>query len=276
MLLLLLIVLLPELWAIVLSLMDYRLGQPIRFIGFGNYGRILSDGQFWSSVYRNLLFTVAAVGSQMLLGLAIALLLATTFNMQRLWVSLILAPMAASPAVAAVTWKYLLNFNIGPINYLLESIGGERLQWLADPTLAMVSVILVYVWHSTPHVVLMLYPARMTFPTPLYEAARIDGAGRWKSFLYITLPLLRPALYVALVFRIMISFRVFGWVWTLTQGGPVGATEILPIYLYRQGFRYWRFGTAAAVAFIMLVLTLILASYQIRSMYKRMFQADYK
>jgi ABC-type sugar transport system permease subunit len=269
--LLVLIVFIPEVWALVLSFTDYRLGHPLRFVGFRNFAYVFSDVRFWQALIKNFLFVFVVVALQMLLGLLISLLLARQFPFQRVWLALILAPIAISPAVAAVMWRYLLNFNIGPINYILQIFGLKRLMWLSNPSLAFVSIIVVYVWQTTPNVVLLLYPARITFPQTLYEAASIDGANPWQQFQRITMPLLRPALYVALVFRIMIAFRTFGIVWTLTKGGPIRATELLAIYLFREGFKYWRFGTASAVAWVMLLFTILAASYQMRSMYKHMF-----
>lgn len=271
--LLVLIIFIPEIWAFVLSFTDYRLGHPLRFVGLRNFIFVFSDSRFWQAIIKNFLFVVVVVALQIFIGLLISLLLAKQFPFQRIWLSLILAPIAISPAVAAVMWRYLLNYNIGPVNYILQILGLNRLMWFSSPSLAFVSIIVVYVWQTTPNVVLLLYPARITFPQTLYEAASIDGANPWQQFQRITMPLLRPALYVALVFRIMIAFRTFGIVWTLTKGGPIRATELLAIYLYREGFKYWRFGTASAVAWVMLVLTMLAASYQMRSMYKNMFSS---
>ena len=269
--LLVLMILIPEIWALVLSFTDYRIGKPLNFIGIKNFSKIFGDSNFWNALPRNFLFVVVAVPLQIIVGLAFSLLLARRFALQRIWVALILAPNAISPAVAAVIWKYLLDFNVGPVNYFLDQLGLGRHMWLSSFSLALPSVILVYIWRTIPFVVLILYPALISVPRELYEAAAIDRASAWQSFRCITMPLLRPALYVALVFRIIISFRVFGEIWTLTQGGPIRATEVLSIYLYREGFKYWHFGTAAAVAWIILIFTMLAASYQMRSMYKNMF-----
>lgn len=269
--LLVLMILIPEIWALVLSFTDYRIGKPLNFIGINNFSKIFGDSNFWNALARNFLFVVVAVPLQIIVGLAFSLLLAREFTLQRIWVALILAPNAISPAVAAVMWKYLLDFNVGPVNYFLDQLGFGRYMWLSSFSLALPSVILVYIWRTIPFVVLILYPALISFPRELYEAAAIDRASAWQSFRYITMPLLRPALYVALVFRIIISFRVFGEIWTLTRGGPLRATEVLSIYLYVQGFEYWHFGTAAAVGWMILIFTMLAASYQMRSMYKNMF-----
>ena len=270
-LLLTLVILLPELWALAISFTDYRLGRPVSFVGWGNFDYALNDPNFWNAVRVNLLFVVGAVGAEMLLGLGIALVLARRFAWQNFWVALILAPMAISTAVAGVIWKYLLNFNIGPVNYLLTLLGFERLQWLTSFELALFSVILVEVWLAIPQVVLFLYPARITFPQELYEAAAIDGASAWQKFIHITFPLLRPAFFLCLVFRLIFTIRAFGVVWLLTQGGPLRQTELLAIYMFKEGFENWRFGSAAAIAWVMLIFTMLAASYLIYRMYRNAF-----
>lgn len=270
-LLLVLSLLIPEIWALYTSLTNYTIGSTPQFVGLSNYTTIFHDSQFWNAAMKNLLFVFCAVSLEITLGLLFSLLLSKGFRFQRFWVALVLSPYAVSPAVAAATWKYLLDFNMGPINFFLSQMGISRLRWLSDPNLAFASIILVYIWQTIPFVVLILYPALISFPKELYDATAVDGATGLQCFRFVTLPLLKPALFVALVFRIIISFRAFGHIWALTQGGPLHATELLSIYMYRQGFRYWQFGKAAAVGWLMLILTMMLASYQMQSMYKKMF-----
>jgi len=273
-LLLTLIILIPSLWAAAMSLTNYRLGQALRYVGFDNYRFIFSDPQFWRSAVVTLKFVVASVALQMLLGLGISLLLAAQFFGQRLWIALTLVPVAVTPSVSGTMWRYLLDFNIGPINYFVHQLGFERQMWLASETLALWVVVLVYVWESIPYVFLFLYPARITFPKSMYEAARIDGASPFQCFRFVTMPQLKPIFLVAMVFRTIFAFRTFGIVWNLTEGGPIGATEILAIYLYRQGFKYWRFGSAAAVAILLLAFTVVISGYQIRTLQRNVFVSE--
>jgi len=254
-----------------LSLFDYRLGQTPRFIGLKNYTYLFQNPDFLISIIRNLVFVIIVVLLQMLLGLAVSLLLAKGFKFQKFWVACLLTPMAISPSVAAVIWRYLLNYNIGPVNYLMELIGLPRAQWLSHPVLAFVSICVVYIWQSTPHIIIALYPARLTIPDTLYEAAYIDGAGSMQSFWNITLPLLKPVIVIMTIFRIMISFRNFGLVWTLTRGGPNNATELASVFLYNEGFRYWRFGSASAVALVLVFITMLISMRYIKSMQKNTF-----
>lgn len=271
-LLLLLIIFLPELWALAISFTNYRLGEPVRNVGLLNFEYFLTDPNFWNAVIVNIKFVIGAVAAQMLIGLGIALFLATqNFKWRYFWIAMVLAPMAVSPAVSSVIWRYLLDLNIGPINYLVEMMGFARVQWLTGVRVALFSVIMVEVWLAIPHVILFLYPARITFPQELYDAAEVDGATTWQKFRYITFPLLRPAFFLALVFRLIITIRAFGVVWLLTQGGPIRNTELLAIYMFKEGFENWRFGSAAAIAWAMLVITMLISSYMIYLMYRNAF-----
>jgi multiple sugar transport system permease protein len=265
------IVLLPEIVALVLSFTDFALGRSWRFVGLDNYARVLTDAAFWDALRINAVFVLGAVALEMIVGLFLACLLARRFKLQGLWVTLILAPMAMSPAVTGIIWAYLLNFQIGPVNYVMAMLGLERQEWLSSTSITLWVVIFVEFWAALPNVVLMLYPARTTVPEQLYEAAAIDGASSWTVFRRITFPLMLPAFTVALIFRIMITIRAFGLVWLLTGGGPYRSTEIISIYLYKIGFRYWQFGTAAAIAWLVLIITAVIASHQVWRMYRRMF-----
>jgi len=271
-LLLTLIILLPEIWALTISFTNYRLGEPVRNVGLLNFEYFLTDPAFWNAVWVNIKFVIGAVTLQMVIGLGISLFLATQkFRWRFFWIALVLAPMAVSPAVSSVIWRYLLDLNIGPVNYLVEMMGFERIQFLTGYQVAIFSVIMVEVWLAIPHVVLFLYPARITFPPELYDAAEVDGATAWQKFRYITFPLLRPAFFLSLVFRLIITIRAFGVVWLLTGGGPLRQTELLAIYMYKEGFENWRFGSAASIAWAMLVITMLMASYVIYLMYRNSF-----
>lgn len=266
------IIFLPELWALWISFTNYRLGETSRFVGFANFEYFLTDKDFWNALWVNVKFVAGAVTLQMLFGLGIALYLARLKTRLRFfWIALVLAPMAVSPAVSSVIWRYLFDANIGPLNWMLEQMGFERIQWLTGLYWAMVSVIVVEVWMAIPHVVLFLYPARITFPRDLYEAAEVDGATAWQQFRYITFPLLKPAFLLCLVFRVIITIRAFGVVWLLTKGGPNNSTELLAIYMFKEGFENWRFGSAAAIAWAMLIITMVISSFLIYRMYQNSF-----
>jgi multiple sugar transport system permease protein len=181
-----------------------------------------------------------------------------------------MTPAALTPTVLIVMWKYLINFNIGILNYFIESAGALRIDFLSE-SLALLTLIVITVWHATPWVFMFIYPARITIPATLYESATIDGATAWQIMGHITLPLLKPAIYVTLIFRTIFTLRAFGHAWLLTEGGPNRRTELLAIYLYKEGFMFNRLAGAAAVSCLILIITVVIASYQIYKMYQRTF-----
>lgn len=265
-----LVVVIPEIWAIIMSLTEYRPGSPMRFVGLDNYRTILADPNFTNAFWNTLRFVVFGVTLQIVLGVAVALLLSRQFRAQKLWISLILAPMAMSPAILGTTWKYLFNSEFGPVNYMLFQMGLEPIYWFTNATYAFTALLIVYTWNHIPSVFILVYPALISIPAEYHEAAAIDGANKLQVFWYVTLPFIRPALLIALIFRTMIALRAFGEILVLTRGGPFRSTEVMSIYLYREGFVYFNWGASAAVGVIILVVTLIVASPQIRMLARQM------
>ena len=264
------VIVIPEAWALVLSLSKSAPGGTT-FAGLQNYRAVLQDTEFWNSVRNTVLFVGVVVALQITLGVAVALLLGQGFPGQGFWIAMVLAPSAMSPAILGTTWKYTFNPDFGPLNFLLGKLGLAQPAWLSDPTVAMVAIVLVYVWNTLPQTFIFVYPALISIPGEYFEAARIDGAGPLQALRHITLPILRPAILVALIFRTIIAVRAFGEIFVLTKGGPFRATEVVSIYLYKEGFVYFSWGTAAAVGWVMLVLTLIIATPQINALTRQMF-----
>ena len=262
----------PTILAFYLSFFEYTLGESKIFVGLKNYIDTLHDSQFWNSFYNNFLFLIFAVSLELIIGLSIATILSRGFKLQKLWFCLIIAPYAISPIVAVVTWKDMLSTSYGVINYFLSFIGIQKVNWIGDTTLAMVSVILVNVWKFYPFITIISYAAIKAIPLELLEAAKIDGASSTQRFWYITWPLIKPALLIALTFRTIFVFRTFDIPWVLTHGGPVRSTEILSLYLYQYGFAYWNFGRASSIAVIMLLGTSIFAIPYLQRMRKEMIQ----
>lgn len=272
-LLIIFVVLIPEIWAIVMSMANYRPGAPITYAGLENYQKILGDPNFKDAFLNTLRFVVLGVSLQLILGTGVALLLSRQFWGQKLWIALILAPMAMSPAILGTTWKYLFNSEFGPINFTLYQMGIEPIYWFTQANYAFAALLLVYTWNHIPGVFILVYPALISIPPELIEAAKIDGANKLKLFWYVILPLLRPALLIALIFRTIISLRAFGEILVLTKGGPFRATEVMSIYLYKEGFVYFSWGTSAAVGVVILVVTIIIASPQIRMLSRQMMES---
>ncbi len=267
------VIALPEIIALALSFTDYSIGRTPRWVGESNYARTLASPSFWAASLRTLVFVAIAVALEAAVGLMLACLLVRRIPGRALLIAALIAPIGMSHAVTATIWAYLLDFNVGPVNYLFDMMGFGRLQWLTSVGSALIVVALIEFWAGMPHVLIMLYPVRAAFSREIYEAGEIDGATPFQRFRHLTWPMIRPAFLVAVIFRIIITFRAFGIVWILTKGGPVDASEILSIHLYKTGFVFWEFGRAAAIAWLMLLLTAVIASFAMARLYRDAFAA---
>jgi multiple sugar transport system permease protein len=232
----------------------------------GNFTRLASDNFFLTAMAHTFVFAVAALSCEFLLGLVLALLLNSQIRGRGFFRATLLVPMMLPPVVAAIVWRLVLNPNFGAINGTLKEIGinTEALTWTASPSLAMMSVIAVDVWQWTPFVFLVLLAGLQAIPQEPYEAALIDGSSRWQTFWHVTLPLLKPAILIVLLLRTMDLLRVFDQIFILTEGGPGFATETISLYIYRSAFRFFDFGYAAAMSFVLLALTNVISVVYIR------------
>ncbi len=270
--LLVLVLFVPSLYVFWLSLTRSTYGKSPVFVGFANYAAVMTDPYFWTATLNTAIVVNAVVFGEFLLALAVAMLFAGRIPWRRLMIAVVLAPYAISEVVAVVIWKYMMEPYAGPVTLALRAIGLPALDWAVEPAHGLTMVILLSIWHHLPFTFIILYTALLGIPQDLYEAAKVDGAGAWNRFVDVTLPLLIPAILVALVFRYIFAFRIFSEVWLLTGGGPARTTEVLAVYLYRQAFRYAEFGAAAATGWLMLIVSLLMGSWYIYQMYKRMFE----
>jgi multiple sugar transport system permease protein len=233
---------------------------------FSNFTRLLSDQFFLSALAHTFVYAAIALTLEFLLGLSLAMLLHGAIRGRNLFRALLLVPLMLPPVVVGVIWRLMLNSNFGALNGTLKRFGinPEALTWTASPKLAMASVIIADVWQWTPFMFLILLAGLQAIPQEPYEAALVDGSTAWQTFRYVTLPLLRPAILIALLLRTMDLLRVFDHIFILTEGGPGFATETLSLYIYRTAFRFSNFGYAAAMSFILLVLTNLISVAYIR------------
>jgi ABC-type sugar transport system permease subunit len=248
----LLIALFPLGWTIWESfhLHDLRmpwLGQP--FVGLENYGEVLRDRRFWGAMGHTLWFAVASVGLELVLGCVLALAMNRTFRGRALVRASILIPWAIPTVVGALVWRFMFE-------------GLEN--WLTHDLLAWVPVILADTWKETPFVALLMLAGLQGIDPTLYEAARIDGASAWRQFRFVTLPLLMPAILVALIFRTMNAFRVFDLIYVLTGGGPGTATEPIALYTFNSLMHNLRFGYGSTLSVLVFLVTFALALGYIR------------
>ncbi|HSJ88549.1 MAG TPA: sugar ABC transporter permease [Anaerolineales bacterium] len=262
----------PILSTLYLSFFEVPRGINLQqtFVGFGNYLALLGEPIFWASIGRTLYFTIVSVGLELVLGLAIAQLIhAHPPGWQFLRTSLII-PWAVPTIVNGTMWRWIYNADYGALNGLLYQLGliNKYIPWLTMPNVAMNLVILADIWHSVPFIALILQAALATLPVDLEEAAAVDGATAWQYFWFIRLPLLRPAILVALIIRTVEAFRVFDIIYVITNGGPANGTVTISYLTYLEMFSFGHAGRGSALSFLISIFTLVLAFIYIRVLYR--------
>ncbi|GAB4532648.1 MAG: sugar ABC transporter permease [Anaerolineae bacterium] len=235
----------------------YRQKTP-EFVGLENWIAMLSSDRFWHSLKIEVLFVVGAVALEFVLGLAIALFLNREMRARDLIRSLFLFPMVLPPIIAAFLWRFMLQSDIGVINYYLRFVNLDR-AWLASSATALPTLIVVDVWQFTPFVILLLLAGLQQLPPEVYEAAEVDGASVFQRFRYITIPLLMPTMLVVLLLRTVEALKVFPTIYVLTGGGPGQATEALNFLAYHMAFTQSRMGYGATLSAMILLLSIIIA-----------------
>lgn len=236
------------------------------FVGLENYRTLLSDGTFWNALGNTLIWTAGTLTLQVVFGVGMALVLHQNIWFRSLARSLILLPYFLSTVVAVLVWKWLFNDLYGILNHLMLGAGiiDMPLDYLGSMPNAMISVILVGAWKYFPFVVIAVLARLQTIPEPLYEAARIDGAGPIARFFDITLPQLRDVLVVIIMLRAIWDFKEFDLIFLLTGGGPIASTQTLPLLVYKEAFALNQMGMAAAYAVTMMAIMLVFMLVYIR------------
>ena len=252
------------------SLQKYDLTRPpVEFSGFDNYIYLLTRDIFWVSLRNTLIYTFSSLIILFLISLGLALLLNESVRGVSKLRGLIVIPWAIPPIVTGIIWAWIFDAKYGIVNFLLDSIGLTPLLWLSHPTFAMISVVIARSWHEITFGTLMLLAGLQSVPLDLYEAAKVDGAGALNKFRLITLPLIRSQMALVLVFETMWCLREFATIYAMTYGGPVNATTVLGWLAYKIAFLQYDFGRGAAVAFVLGIVTIILAAIYIKFIYKR-------
>jgi len=234
----------------------------LSWTGLTNYSQVLHDALFWAAFRHTLLILVVSVSASLLLGLALAIALDHISRGRILMQTALLLPWVIAPALSSAMWKWLYNDQFGIINYVLTSLHlvKQPILWLADPKIAIFSIILADFWQYTPFVMILLFAGLQAIPQQLYEAARIDGANSFQLLRHISLPNLKPVLLFVILIRTVFTLRIFDFIYTLTRGGPAGSTQVLATLLYNSAFSFMKYGYAAAVAVILLIITIIASS----------------
>ncbi len=280
---------LPILSSFVASFTDYDIGGFHGFVGFGNYARMLSDARFWQSVINTLFFVLGVVPLGIIIPLCLAMLLRGRLSGKGFYRTLYFLPVVTSAVAVSVVWTWLFNPEAGPINGIITSLGGEPLLWLreprgifemllsplgihpkgilAGPSLALVSLMIVSIWKSTGYNTVLFLAGLENIPNMYYEAARLDGAGRWGTFRHVTWPMLSPTTYYVLIMSTIVSFQTFALVYVMTPppgGGPLGTTNVIVFYLFQKAFDRFDIGYASAISVFLFLILLTLTVIQRR------------
>jgi len=261
---------LPVVGGLLLSLTDfdlYAMGDPsaARVIGLANYARILHDPLFWKALGNTFYFVVVGGPLSVIASLAAALLVSgRRVRFPGLFRSIFFMPVVTTLVAVAIVWRYLYHPQYGLVNWALGALHLPAIDWLGDPHWAMPAIIVMTVWKNFGYNMLIFVAGLQSIPEELYEAASLDGAGAWARFVHITLPGLAPTFLFVGVTTMLGQFQLFSEPYVMTQGGPLKATTTVVLLMYQEGFRWWRLGMAAAIAFVLFVIMLIGTLLQMR------------
>jgi ABC-type sugar transport system permease subunit len=260
----------PLAYSLGLSFYNYYLPVPrTTFVGLDNFRFILGDDAFWEALGVTARFTGAAVAIEVVLGIAVALLLDSRIPCRRFVNTVVLLPMAITPAVAGLLMRWMFESNWGLVNYFLGLVGVQGPGWTGDPVWALWSIVLADVWQNTPFVILVVYAGLQSVPVEPLEAAMVDGASRAQTLAHVVFPFLRPLVLFVLIIRSMDAFRIFDQVFVMTGGGPGTTTQTITFYNYVMAFRQLRMGRASALGVItLLILSLVIGAW-IYLLYRR-------
>ena len=251
----------PLIYSLALTFHNWTLGRPQGpvFVWFQNYATVVKDVRFWTSLKTSFIFTGMAVGAEFIVGMGLALIFTRQFKGSGIFRTFILIPMMLPPIVAGLIWRFMYNPQVGIINYLLRLLHIRGPIWLGDPGVAMPAVVLVDLWQWGPFMFLLLFTGMASLPIEVYEAARVDGASGFQRFIYVTLPMLKPIILVAVVIRVIDTLRIFDTIFVLTRGGPANMTEVLSIYTYKIGMNFFRIGYATTMSYFLLFIIMIIS-----------------
>jgi len=259
----------PIIYTVDTSLYEFSLVRPDvqKFVGIRHYADLLfHNPEFWNSLIVTLFITAISIVPMVGIGLLIALLLNNKFPGRGLLRVLLALPVAVAPIAVGTIWKIMYSRSFGFLNWFIGLFGVPGQLWLGEPLLAKFSIIIATVWQGTPFMMLVLLAGLQSIPAHLYEAAAIDGASALNKFFHITLPGLKDALFVAVIFQTIEVLRIFDMVYVLTRGGPGTATQVLSFFSYQYGFRHFHIGFTSAVNMLFLIIALIIFFPLVRRM----------
>lgn len=257
----------PLIYAFYTSLFNYNktTSKITTFAGIDNYLKLAQDQAFWNSVGVTLFFAAVVIIVELVVGLILALMLNEEIRFRGFYRTGLILPMVVAPVVVGIIFRLLYDFDFGLPNYILENILHlKRVDWLGNADVALYSMMIMDIWQWTSFMFLTLLAGLQAIPVDLYEAARVDGANPWQGFRFITLPMLRATMLVALLIRTMDALRFFDQVFVTTQGGPGATTEVVSFYIYKTAFRFSQPTYAAALIMVLLLITLLISIVYMR------------
>jgi multiple sugar transport system permease protein len=256
---LLLIGLYPTIYVFALSFSRYQPGGVLEFTGLDNYVRAIQSPRFWHGLYVTAWFAVLSVGIQLVFGFVMALSLqAVNTRVRQIVTTIFLIPMMITPAVVAVVWRLIYHPTLGPINYILGRLGFEAPAWVSSPMWTLPALVIADIWQWTPFMAILLLAGLQSLPREVYEAAYVDGSTSWQAFKDMTLPLMKPFIFLAVFLRIIDAFKMFDLIFIVSRGGPGDLSESIAYYTYVIGFKYFDLGLAAALSVFQLIIIIVL------------------
>lgn len=238
--------------------------EVIKFVGLGNYEKMLVNPSFWHSLWLTIIYTAGTVGFAYAIGLGTALILNEDFRGRSIARLLVILPWPVPLVAAALLWMWMYDYQFGVLNFLI----GSKVNWIGSSSMAMIAVLLPSIWQQYPIATVMLLAGLLSIPAELYEAASIDGAGRLKRFWHVTVPNLRPVTIVIILLFTIWSFKKFDLIYVMTEGGPAEATETLILQTYLRAFKFWEMGYATALGTISLIVSMIFTVIYLRVLRK--------
>lgn len=265
---LMLVVLFPLGFTLFTSFYDFTLVHPNHdtYVGFDNFREAWDENYLTDALWVTTKFVVASVVIEFVIGFSIALALNRVNRFKNVYYVILLAPLLMNPVVVGQMWRMLLHSELGIINYLISSVGLKPVNWLGDEHIAFWTVVLVDIWHQVSFMAILLMAGLAALPREPYEAARMDGASAIRTFVHITLPLMRPVIAVALLLRMIFAIKTFDIIFIMTKGGPGTATDLISYFIYRSAFFGLDIGRASAMSVALLVLVIALTVYLYRYM----------
>ncbi len=256
----------PFIVSFILSFTDYSLLRPgqTKFIFLENYIELMKTDDFWIALRVTVVFTIFAVFIQVVLGVIFANLLHHETRNISFLRTIYLLPLAITPIAATFTFRLMFNPSLGVLNYFLKVLGLPPQAWLASPSTALISLIVVDTWQWTPFILLICLGGLASLPNEPFEAAKVDGANSWQVFSKITVPMLYPFISLALLFRSIDAFKTFDIIYVLTSGGPGVLTRTLNLYAFKHGIEFLSMGYAGSIAIVMLIITIVVAQIFLR------------